>query len=401
MTALLEAAGIFARSVAVSQAAQLTAVHEVIVTARRNPGVYVSESSETPRLEAVSLAARAVVMDLSLRLSLPEGTIWSQFHEADTLMQRLPRLWTQFCSGAVGYPNAREAATVAWSLPHDNPAAFAELDDALVEKAERLTPSQFRKAARAARERVHPEDATRRHREARQERRVEVSPANDGMAWLSLFTDAATIMKVDARLNAAAKRQRGVDGESRTTLAQLRVDAAGDVLTGRGTAFEVKAHVHLNTPVTAMLDHPELLAKARTDVAVLEGYGPIDDETARLLVADAPSFRRVFTDPITGIDLNMDRKRYRPTAAQREWLRRQHPECESPTCSIRIDDSDLDHTTDWQFDGLSNPDNLAPLSRGHHTLKHKTKITLTRTAVGRSIWRTPTGFSRETDPPPF
>ncbi|TAM71348.1 MAG: HNH endonuclease [Microbacteriaceae bacterium] len=109
----------------------------------------------------------------------------------------------------------------------------------------------------------------------------------------------------------------------------------------------------------------------------------------------------MFTDPITGVDLNMDRSTYRPTAAQREWLRRRNPDCGCPTCSIRIDASDLDHITDWQFDGLTNENNLVPLSRGHHTLKHRTKITVTRTAQGRTVWRTPTGFERESDPPPF
>ncbi|TAM71347.1 MAG: DUF222 domain-containing protein [Microbacteriaceae bacterium] len=286
VTALLDSAGLFAQSVAVSQAAQLAAVREAIVTARRNPGVYVPESS--PRSEAVSLAARAVVLELSLRLSLPENTIWAQFHEAGALMERLPRMWAQFCSGNIGYQNAREAASIAWTLPRDNPSTFSALDEALLEKAARLTPPQFRKAARAAREWIHPKDPTERHREARTDRHTEVSPGNDGMAIFSLFTDAATIMKIDARINATALKQRRVQGEQRT-LAQLRADAAGDILTGRGTPFEVKAHVHLSVPVTALLDHPDLLAKAHTERAALEGFGPIDDATARLLTADAPA----------------------------------------------------------------------------------------------------------------
>jgi len=290
VTALLESAGVFARSVAVSQAAQLAAVREAIVTARRNPGVYVPESS--PRREAVTLAARAVVMELSLRLSLPENTIWAQFHEADTLMERLPRMWEQFCSGNIGYQNAREAASIAWVLPHDDPSTFSALDEALLEKAARLTPSQFRKAARAARERIHPKDPTERHLEARADRHTEVSPDNDGMAWFSMFTDASTVMKIDARINATALKQRRVEGEQRT-LAQLRADAAGDILTARGMPSEVKARVHLSVPVTALLDHPDLLAKAHTKRAVLEGFGPIDDATARLLTADAPSFGTV------------------------------------------------------------------------------------------------------------
>jgi len=399
LTALLDSTDVFARSIAVSQAAQMAMIREAIVTIRRNPGVYVREES-CPRPEAVRLAARAVVMELSWRLSLPESTIWGRFHEAETLIDRLPNLWAQFSAGHINYRNAREAAAVSWSLPDDDPSAFAQLDDALVDKAARLTPPQFRKAARAARERIHPKNAVERHQEARQRRHVEVEPADDGMAWWSLFTDAATVMKIEARMDAAARRQHAADGETRT-LAQLRADAAGDVLTGRGTAYEVKARVHVNSPVTILLNDPELLARAHTDRSVLEGYGPIDDETARHLISDAPSFRRVFTDPITGADLNMDRRVYRPTAVQREWLRRHHSECDCPTCSRRIDASDIDHRLDWNFGGLTNVDNLAPLCDGHHTPKHKTKITVTRTPEGRSLWHTPTGFERESDPPPF
>jgi hypothetical protein len=399
LTALLDSTDVFARSIAVSQAAQLAAIRETIVTTRRNPGLYVRDESR-PRIEAVRLATRAVVLELSLRLSVPEATIWSQFHEAEMLIDHLPKLWAAFSTGDVGYRNAREATSVAGSVPQDDPRVFDQLDEALADKAARLTPSQFRRAARAARERIHPHDPVGRHSEALRQRHTEIEFADDGMAWWSLFTDAATVMKIDARMNRGAVRQHAVDGETRT-LAQLRADAAGDVLTGRGTAYEVKARVHLNVPATILLDNPQLLTAAHDDRSVLEGYGPIDDATARQLVADSPSFRRVFTDPIRGVDLNMDRTVYRPTAAQREYLRRQHSECDCPTCSIRIDDSDIDHTTDWNFGGLTNIDELAPLSRGHHTLKHKTKIKVTRSPNGRSVWRMPTGYERESDPPPF
>jgi hypothetical protein len=97
----------------------------------------------------------------------------------------------------------------------------------------------------------------------------------------------------------------------------------------------------------------------------------------------------------------MDRNIYRPTAAQREWLRRTYPTCVSPTCTIATEDSDIDHTKAWQFQWPTNIDNLAPLSRGHHTLKHKTKITVIRTPAGRFRWATPTGYTRDDEPPPF
>jgi hypothetical protein len=399
VTALLDSTEVFNRSVAMSQAAQLAAIREAILTAKRNPEIYVRPDTSDRHGRAVELATRAIVMELSMRLNLPEGTIWSEYHEADSLMTRLPKLWGLFCAGTVSYRNVREAAQTAWSLPHDNPRMDAALDETLTGKAE-LTPSQFRKAARAARERLHPEDATQRHVEARAGRTVDRTQGDDGMAWWGLWTDAVTVAKIDARVDARAAKQSQVEGETRT-LAQLRADAAADLLTGAGTAWEVKAHVHLDVPATILLDQPDLLKKARTNRAVLEGYGPIDDETARRLLADAPSFRRIFTDPITGAILNMDRDTYRPTRVQREWLRRQYPDGGSPTRAIRVENADLDHTTDWDFTGVTNVDNLVPLARAHHTLKHKTKLGYTRTAQGRIRWRSPTGYERDTYPPPF
>jgi hypothetical protein len=338
-------------------------------------------------------------------LSLSETRVWAQFHDTHILITRLPRLWAAFAAGEVGYANMRTAADTARTLAKGNTEGFdhklfADLDSGLSAKASRLTPSKFRTAARVLRERLHPVDPVERHRDAREGRHTEVEPVNDGMAWWHLYGDAVAIAKVDARMTAGALRQRNVPGETRT-LAQLKADAAADVLTGRGTAYEVKTHVQICLPVTALVDEPVMLAEAELNPAVLEGYGPIDQATALLAAADAPSFRRIFTDPIRGIDLNMDRSTYRPTAAQREWLRRRFATCVAPCCSQRTQYSDVDHTTDWHFDGLTNMANLAPLSRAHHTLKHKTRFALKRHSNGKYVWTSPTGYTRENDPPPF
>lgn len=395
----LSAAALLNASLAAVQCLQMNAIYEAVLLARRHPELYVLPGAAQTRAEGIRLAERSVVFDLALRLSKSENVIWSLLHDTETLIARLPKVWAEFRGGRVPHSNVRTAAELARSLPDDSPV-FDELDALLVDRAARLTPSKFRTAARVIRERLHPVDPVERHQAAAVDRRVEIEPADDGMAWMHLYSDAPAIMKIDARLTAAASRQRAQSDESRT-LAQLRADAAADLLTGRGTPNEVVTHVQISVPVTTLLNQPTLLTQAQLAPAVLDGYGPIDEATARLLVADAPSFRRIFTDPISGVDLNMDRRSYRPTAAQREWLRRKFRSCVVPHCSRASRECDLDHTTDWQFDGSTNDDNLAPLSRGHHSLKHKTKITLSRAEGGRYAWTTPTGFTRTSDPPPF
>jgi len=295
--------------------------------------------------------------------------------------------------------NARTAATTAYSLP-DEPDVNRRLDEALAEPATTLTPAKFTTTARITRERLHPADLAERHDEASAGRRVYTEPVDDGMSWFHLYSDAATIQAARQRLRANAVHLHNQPGETRT-LAQIEADIAGDLLTGAGTPYEAKPRFGITIPVTALCNDPELRARAHTDPAILDGYGPIDPDTARRLAASAPAFRRIFSDPIDGIVLTMDRTTYRPTAGQRELLGLKYRTCGAPGCNRPADQCDLDHTLDWQYNGYTNDDNLAPLHQGHHRVRHITKITVTRNKHGGITWTTPTGFSKDNDPPPF
>jgi hypothetical protein len=41
------------------------------------------------------------------------------------------------------------------------------------------------------------------------------------------------------------------------------------------------------------------------------------------------------------------------------------------------------------------------MHEGHHRVSHMTKITATRNLNCGLTWKTPTGFSKDSDPPPF
>ncbi|MGO4679758.1 hypothetical protein AB4078_07715, partial [Microbacterium sp. 2MCAF23] len=81
--------------------------------------------------------------------------------------------------------------------------------------------------------------------------------------------------------------------------------------------------------------------------AQLVGHGPIDPATARQAFLDATGFRRVITDPVRGVVLDMDRRTYRPTKAQRDWLVLQHGTCARDGCDRLALDADLDHAQMW------------------------------------------------------
>ncbi|WP_209066809.1 HNH endonuclease signature motif containing protein [Arthrobacter pigmenti] len=101
----------------------------------------------------------------------------------------------------------------------------------------------------------------------------------------------------------------------------------------------------------------------------LDGYGPIDPETARNLAAHAPSFTRILVHPETGAVLSVGRDRYRPPKHLQDWVRITHPTCIHPGCNRSSWTSEIDHTIPWAHGGTTELSNLAPRCKLHHTLK--------------------------------
>ncbi|MFT4231831.1 MAG: HNH endonuclease signature motif containing protein, partial [Leucobacter sp.] len=106
----------------------------------------------------------------------------------------------------------------------------------------------------------------------------------------------------------------------------------------------------------------------RPGPAELEGYGPIDTDTARRIAGHTPGWDRVLTHPVDGTVLAVDR--YRPGEALRRLLGARDQHCRFPGCTRRLDHCDIDHTVAAAHGGPTELANLAHLCRRHHTLKH-------------------------------
>jgi hypothetical protein len=160
---------------------------------------------------------------------------------------------------------------------------------------------------------------------------------------------------------------------------------------------------------------PALSLLDRSDEPVtLEGYGPIDLETARILAARAPSFVRVLTHPETGAVLSVGRKRYKVPKDLRMWLRVRDGTCRFVGCGRRAERCDVDHTKERQHGGLTEHRNLAHLCRKHHTEKGASAGASAGAGVGASAdawtvvqspdgsgvltWTSPRGHTYETRP---
>lgn len=376
-------------------AAMHLAIHDVLAEARAYPELFVPLAL-CADADAVDFAVRGAVLDLAVRMSVAENTIRAYDHTATTLLSSGPQLWHLFREGEISLANVRAAADILSTLPE---SLHGEFEDAAVAAAQ-LAPSKFKTRMRAVREAIQP-DADERHRIAADERRTWIDRDLDGMSTVAVYGPAAACERAAANIDRIA-RHLSIQLDETRTLAQIRSDVALDLLAGKLGAVRASSgsgsdgvgiSVGLTIPIMTMLGHSD-------EPALLEGYGPIDAQTARELAKDATEFTRILTHPITGAIVDVDNPGYRPTASQDRVVKTRDAFCTTPGCSKPAVNCDLDHTIAWPS-GPTAVDNLKPLCRNHHRVKHKTLWKSQQDADGKTTWTSPTGFVRDADPPPF
>ena len=376
------------------------------------------DASPVRRWSTARVARRSLVSELAAALRLPERSTETLIEESRSLLRELPATLAALTEGQISYRHAQVMIDHANSLPAESRRVFEE---SALPFALKLTVSRFEHRARILRERVHPESIEVRHSSCRDKRELTVDPARDGMAWLTAYLPAVTAHAIYTRMTDIAADLQGPD-EART-LTQLRADVFCDLLIDgqtdtapdtapdahsdaainsdaapdaarparRGLGRGIRARVLITVPVLTLLGRG-------TEPAVLEGYGPIDLDTARHLAADAPGFVRILTHPETGAVLSLGRDRYTIPPDLRAWLRMRDETCRAPGCGAPARRCDLDHTKDWQYHGPSNHNNLAHLCPKHHNQKHHTRWTVEHLGDGDLEWTSPTRHRYITEP---
>lgn len=393
--ALLVDAAVQARRIEAMQSAMRVEVLNLAVDYAERSAVAFASPRATPA-QRRELARRAVVAELATALRVPERTMQRWVSEAWELAHRLPETLAALRAGAIGESHARVIIDESTDLDDDE--ARSRLERELARRAETTTATGLRRIARRLREDLRAETLAERHARARDQRRVELEAGRDGMAWLHLHLPAADALLIHDRLHGIAG-DAADDGHETRTPDQLRADVARDLLLEGvppiGEVFHVAAAtirptVHVTVPVLTLLgdDFP----------GELDGYGPIDAETARRLAGHAPSFTRLLTHPVSGTVLDVDRTTYRPPADLTRWLRVRDQACRFPGCARRAARCDLDHTDDWASGGRTAFDNLAHLCPAHHRLKHETSWSVRHRGGGAMEWRSPAGRLHRTEP---
>ena len=123
--------------------------------------------------------------------------------------------------------------------------------------------------------------------------------------------------------------------------------------------------------------------------ACLDGVGAIDLPTALALLPCSPEVQRIFTHPITGSVLAVDR--YVPGPGLRRLLTARDGHCRYPGCRRQAEACEADHTTPHRKGGATANSNLALLCRHHHRTKHTPGYQLRQAEDGELEWITPAG----------
>ena len=140
---------------------------------------------------------------------------------------------------------------------------------------------------------------------------------------------------------------------------------------------------------TALIAQPAASPTEVAEVRIGARSVAVPALTAWALAAGG-TWRRLVTDPASGVVIDVGRTRYRPPAGLADLVRARDRACVFPTCQTPAERCDIDHLTAWSQGGTTSLDNLTTLCQAHHRLKHTPGWALTRDqASGILSWHTP------------
>jgi hypothetical protein len=203
-----------------------------------------SAAIASPAVTAQEATAQemSTIAEVACVLTVSERTAAALLDQSRHLTTGLPLTLSALRDGAISWQHARIMCDETSSLDGAGAAAleahFLDSDSPDAARgcpAGELVPSRFRAKARSWRERHHPVSIEVRHHKGVLDRRLEYTPDQDGMAWLSAYLPAGTAAGIWDRTTAAARALQGPT-EPRT-LTQLRADIAATwLLTSSGSA---------------------------------------------------------------------------------------------------------------------------------------------------------------------
>jgi len=317
-------------------------------------------------------------------LRLSPGTAERRLAVARTLVARLPATLALLRVGQISYLQAMKLAEAV--TPFDD-ETVSEVEERVLRRAPEQTLAQFDTSVRRAVIAADPRRAEQRHADAVEQRRVVLTPQDDGMAelWALLPADGAALVGSVLDCLASAKTdQRTAD--------QRRADALVDVFARvLGDPDLPEQHgqrpaINVTVPISTLLGCDE-------QPADLNGHGPITAAMARRIAADPTgTWRRLLTNP-EGQLLEYGREKYRPPQNLADFVIARDRTCTFVGCRRPARLSDLDHHEPYEAGGTTDSANIGALCERHHNAKHHAGWRVRRRDDGSCHWTSPTGHT--------
>lgn len=330
----------------------------------------------------------AAAAEVRAALRLTRRAADAELALAVELKHRVPKVWDALAAGEI---DLRRARVIVDGTSHLSLEAAREVVDRIIDRAPRMTTGQLGSVLRRLCVQADPADAANRYRDAVDERRILSEPTVDGTAnllGLNLPPErVAAVMSTITELAQALKR----NDETRS-MDQLRADVYLDLLDGRQ---------HGNRNGKGMVDLQvdlETLAGLSENPGELAGYGPVIADIARQVVEQQKDtqWRWTVIDPGTGQPLYGGTTRRRPTAGQRRHVEARNRTCIFPGCRMPATECDLDHGIPWSQGGPTTTNQLVPLCRHDHQVRHKAGWTHQPLTNGDHQWTSPLGHTYTT-----
>ena len=337
------------------QAAWIAAVQQrVLASVAADPAAVAKGSDRSWAREDVACALRLSGMTAQRRLTV-----------AATLTERLRATLALLDRGQISYLHAANLAEAVFGL---DAKAAGKVEERALRRAPEQTLAEFRRTVRRAVASVAAATVEEQRAEAMTQRRVCLTPRDDGMTELWVLLPAEGAVAIKTAIDALASVTSGDDPRSpdqrrADALVDLGVAALHDPLLPR--AQGMRPSIQVTVALSTLLGVDEQPGE-------LGGHGPIPATLARRLAADESADYVIARDQVC-------------TFAS----------CNRPACRC-----DLDHRTPYSKGGSTSSENTAPLCKRHHIGKHDTDWTPHRdNDDGSTTWISPTKHIYRSRPP--
>ena len=351
----------------------MATVTAAISTEETNDPEHANEAAAAEIRAALALTRRAADNELGFALDLEH---------------RLPAIGRLLAAGDI---DVRRAKAIVHGTAHLTAGQAREVTDRLIDDAPQLTTGQLTARIRRVCIDADPEDAHHRYRSATQDRRVVMQPTPEGTANLCGYDLAPTASPPPP----AESTNSPVPSTPEPRAAPWTNSAPTCYSTSsKGPPPPPPG----KEPSTSGPTSPH----SPNSSAELAGYGPVIADIARQVSAQQAraQWRYTVTNPETGQVIHNGTTRRRPTPAQRRHIEARNPNCVFSGCRMPAANSDLDHRKTWSKGGPTTVDNLAPLCRHDHHIRHQAVWAYQPLTNGDYQWTSPLGHTYTTNHKP-